>query len=220
MYHLAVIIVAILAIVRGYRRGLTGEVTSVLGLAFGVVCAHIFIPGFSGVIEGFIGASRLESGGSYLATNLAGAIIFFAVYLIFRSITGIVRSAMSMMGTSLLDSLLGALFCLFNYLLMLSAVMNVAVGWNPASPLMRDGRSDDGNVVALVIRIAPATLGAVGFDEFAHEVQLREARKISLNQDTPNDVIPLENALKELTILQSRPYSARSATSKYYIKQC
>ncbi|MDE6296047.1 MAG: CvpA family protein [Muribaculaceae bacterium] len=179
MYHLLIIVVALLAVVRGYRRGLTGQVTSVLGLAFGVICTHIFIPGVSDVIGSIIGRSHLEEGGEYLTGNIAALLIYGSVYLLFRSITGIVRQAARMLGTSLLDSLLGAAFCIFNYLLVLSMVLNVLVGYNPDSPLMRDGRSDDGNLVNLVLCIAPATLGSESFDDFAHRMQLRDARKIS-----------------------------------------
>lgn len=195
MYHLLIIVVALLAVVRGYRRGLTGQVTSVLGLAFGVICTHIFIPGVSDLIGSVIGRSHLEEGGEYLAGNLAALLIYGCVYMLFRSITGIVRHAARMLGTSLLDSLMGAAFCIFNYLLVLSMILNVLVGYNPGSSLMRDGRSDDGNLVSLVLCIAPATLGSEDFSDFAHRMQLRDARKIScagdavINHRAARDVI-------------------------------
>lgn len=182
MYHLLVIVVALLAVVRGYRRGLTGQVTSVLGLAFGVICTHIFLSGVTDFTSMLTGRESGNSAGEYLAENLAALLIYCGVYLLFRSITGIVRRAASMLGTSLLDSLLGASFCIFNYLLLLSLVFNVYVGFNPESSLMHDGRSDDGNLVNLVLRIAPATLGSESFEEFSHSMQLRDARKISYNQ--------------------------------------
>ena len=50
LFHIIAIIVAVLGVVRGYRRGLTGMVTSVFGLAFGVVCAHIFCDGAAEVV--------------------------------------------------------------------------------------------------------------------------------------------------------------------------
>lgn len=192
MYHLLVIIVALLAIVRGYRRGLTGQVTSVLGLAFGVVCCHIFIPGMTGFFDGWHMIGHFRDGGEYLTSNLSGAIIFFGVYFLFRSITGILRKAADQLGTSLLDSIIGAVFCLYNYLLMLSIAFNVAVGWNTESSLMHDGRSDDGNLVNIVLRIGPAALGSVTFGEFSHEMQLRDARKISCNLDASSDVVNIE----------------------------
>lgn len=188
MYHLLVIVVAILAVVRGYRRGLTGQVTSVLGLAFGVVIAHILVPGLTDALAGFCGYARNPARAQFLASNLAASAIYFIIYLIFCAITKIVRAAMNMIGTSLLDSIIGAMFCLYNYMLMLSAIFNVLVGWHPGSSLMHDGRSDDGNVVALVLKIAPAALGSESFADFAHSMQLEDARKIS--QILPADTSP------------------------------
>ena len=45
---------------------------------------------------------------------------------------------------------------------------------------MRYGRADDGNVIEAVMWIAPAALGSESFGDFAHEEQLRQARKISM----------------------------------------
>lgn len=181
MYPLLIIIVAALAIVRGYRRGLTGQVTSVLGMAFGIICAHIFIPMLDNPITALISNQHIVTGGEYLITNLAGGIVFFITYFLFRTITGIIRMALKALGTSLLDSILGAVFCMVNYMLMLSICLNVAIGWNPESVLMHDARADDGNVVSLTVTIAPACLGSESFADFAHTCQLRDAKKISAN---------------------------------------
>lgn len=180
MYHLAVIILTAVAVVRGYRRGLTGQVTSVLGMAFGVVCAHIFMPGLSDMLAEILPASRLEYGGAYLTENLAVGLVFFVVYGVFRSVTGVISGLLRGLGTNLLDSLLGAIYCSTLWLSMLSMLFNVAVGWTPGSSLLHDAEADDGNVVRLVTSISPAMLGSESLADFAHEVQLREAKKISL----------------------------------------
>lgn len=189
MYHLLIIVVAIIAVVRGYRNGLTGQVTSVLGLAFGVICAHIFIPGLAPLFAQFVGDSAENDPGRYLAESSAAAAIYFTLYLLFKAITGIVRQAVDIVGKSLLDSIIGALFCLFNYTLMLSTLLNIGIGLNQSGSLMHDAQADDGNLVYLVVRLAPATLGSYSFADFAHESQLRDARKISLNFNTDKDVI-------------------------------
>ena len=43
-FHIIVIAVAAVAVVRGWRRGLSGQAASVLGFAFGTVCAHVMAP--------------------------------------------------------------------------------------------------------------------------------------------------------------------------------
>ena len=183
VYHIIAIVVAAYGVVRGYRRGLTGMVTSVLGMAFGVVCAHIFCDGATEIVTTVMPDWLKARSGEYLASNVGAGLVFFIVYEIFRSVTGVIRAAMGAMPSGLLNSIIGAFFCVVNYLLMLSIVYNILVGWNPESVLMRYGKADDGNIIEAVMWIAPAALGSESFAEFAHRKQLEEARKISLLED-------------------------------------
>ncbi|MDE7081386.1 MAG: CvpA family protein [Muribaculaceae bacterium] len=204
LFHIIAIIVAILGVVRGYRRGLTGMVTSVFGLAFGVVCAHIFCDGASEVVAGVLPSGLTERSGYYLTSNLGAGAVYFIIYYIFRSITNVIRQALESDGSGLLNSLTGAFFCVSNYLLMLSIAYNIGVGLNPSSQLMRHGRADDGNIIEAVMWIAPAALGSESFSEFALEEQLRHARTISQNGNrrTIPDVITKKNNPKTKKILQ------------------
>ncbi len=189
LFHIIALCIAALGVLRGYRRGLTGMVTSVLGMAFGIVCSHIFMDGATSVIMDFLPYGARSRGAMYLASNLGGGMVFFIVYMLFKSVTGVIRQAMENVGTGLLDSLIGAVFCLVNYMLMLSIIYNILVGLNPESALMRYGRADDGNISSVVMSLAPIALGSCSFSEFAHEEQLREAKKISLNLCKPAGVI-------------------------------
>ncbi len=193
IFHIIAIAVLIIAVIRGYRLGLTGLVTSVLGLAFGVVCAHIFLEGATNIAESIIPNSILERSGKYFATNLGAGTVFAIVYSIFYSITAIIRKAISGFGSGILDSILGVAFCIVNYMLMLSIVYNLLVGYNPESILMRHGKNDDGNIIEAVLWIAPACLGSESFSEFAHEEQLREAKKISFNYLSDKNVSIIQN---------------------------
>lgn len=197
LYHIVAIVVAATGVVRGYRRGLTGCVTSVLGLAFGVVCAHIFCDGAAEAILAAMPAETAARGGYYLASNLGAGLVYFGVYFIIRSVTGIIRHALDSDRSGLLNSLLGTFFCVTNYLLMLSIAYNVLVGLNPEASLMRHGRADDGNIIEAVMWLAPAALGSEAFSEFAHQEQLRKARCIS-RAERPETYAP-EGALYRYT---------------------
>lgn len=186
LFHIIAIFVAVLGVVRGYRRGLTGMVTSVLGLAFGVVCAHIFCDAAADVVEQLLPKRLTERSGFYLTSNLGAGAVYFIVYWIFRTITKVIRDALDTGSSGLLNSLIGAAFCVANYMLMLSVAYNVGVGLNPSSQLMRYGRADDGNIIEAVMWIAPGALGSESFSEFAHEEQLRQARTISALMPSEN----------------------------------
>lgn len=187
LFHIIAIVVAVLGVVRGYRRGLTGMVTSVLGLAFGVVCAHIFCEGAAQVVENILPAGITARSGYYLTSNVGAGAVYFIVYRIFCAITKVIREALDSDQSGLLNSLLGAFFCVGNYLLMLSIAYNIGVGINPTGQLMRHGRADDGNIIEAVMWIAPAALGSESFSEFALEEQLRHARTISQSEARPED---------------------------------
>lgn len=179
MFHIIAIVVAAWGVITGYRHGLTGMVTSVLGLAFGLIIARIVGEGLTDVIEGILPSGIIERSDYYLSSNLACGGVFLIVYSIFVSITSIIRKAIVGLASGLFNSLMGAIFCLYDYLLILSVCYNIIVGFDPECRLMRHGKADDGNIIEAVMWIAPAALGSESFGEFALQEQLREARKIS-----------------------------------------
>lgn len=189
LFHLIAIIVATMGILRGYHRGLTGMVTSVLGMALGIVCAHIFVDISTEFCLGFVSGIKSQTEARYLASNLGCGMVYGMVYMLFKSVTGIIRKAMTDSGAGLLNSIIGALFCVVNYMLMLSIAYNIYVGLNPHSSLMKYGRADDGNICSVVMWLAPAALGSETFADFAHEEQLEEAKKISFNHRRSGCVI-------------------------------
>lgn len=192
LFHIIAIFVAVLGVVRGYRRGLTGMVTSVLGLAFGVVCAHIFCDAAAEIADKVIPASFTDRSGYYLTSNFGAGAVYLIVYWLFRTITRIIREALDSGSGGLLNSILGASVCVANYLLMLSIAYNIGVGLNPSSRLMRYGRADDGNIIEAVMWIAPEALGSESFGEFAHEEQLRQAKTISMADSNESFSLDIE----------------------------
>lgn len=203
LFHILALFVAVLGVVRGWRRGLTGMVTSVLGLAFGVVCAHIFCNAAADVVAEVLPGAVSRRSGYYLESNLGAGAVYMIVYWLFRTITKVIRQALESDGGTLLNSLIGAVFCVANYLLMLSIAYNIGVGLNPAGQLMRYGQADDGNIIEAVMWIAPAALGSESFADFAHEEQLRRARTISMgNHTAPEGVIKIGNNIAKSSNLK------------------
>ena len=88
---------------------------------------------------------------------------------------------MSVIPTGMFNRLVGAFFSMTSSLLWLSIVFNLILFIHPDSGLLSYEKSDDGNMVALVMALTPAILGCPGADDFAHEVQLRKAATISCN---------------------------------------
>lgn len=181
-YNILILALAIAGILRGFRRGLSGQVSAVLGFAFGAVCAHAFAPEFELVLRDWIPGISHKVGAGFIYSVIATGLIYIAVYCLFAGLTGILRGAMAVFHTGLLDSLFGAAFGCMKYLIGLSLLFNVIVCFQPDSVLLKSSTASDGNLIEGAMAIAPWVLGSLCYDDYAHILQLHEARKISKNE--------------------------------------
>ena len=180
-YHLIVIMVAAYAVIKGFRIGFTGQISGVLGFAFGTVCAHVFEADAEEIFRSLLPGVRRAAGGAFIYSVLSSVSIYCIVYVTFKTFTQVLRSAMQVFYVGMLDSILGGIFSLVKYMLMLSIVYNLLLCVNPTSPLLKYANADDGNVVESVMLLAPGLLGCGSVHDLAHLLQLREAKKISHN---------------------------------------
>lgn len=185
-YHIIVIVVAAVAIIKGFHSGFTGQVSGVLGFAFGTVCTHVFGEQADAVMRWVLPFLQGRPGAGFIYSVTSSALVYVVVYLLFKMLTRVIKSAMQVFYVGMLDKLLGAAFCMAKYMLLLSIVYNLIVCVNPSSKLMKYATSDDGNVVECVMLLAPELLGCHSIEDLYHLLQLREAKKISHNiNDNP-----------------------------------
>ena len=180
-YHLIVIMVAAYAVIKGFRQGFTGQISGILGFAFGTVCAHVFEPEVEVFYRMILPGVRRAPGGAFIYSVLSAVTVYWAVYIAFKTFTKVLKSAMQVFYVGMLDSILGALFSLLKYMLVLSIVYNLVLCVNPRSPLLKYSNADDGNVVEAVVLLAPGILGCGSVNDLSHLLQLYEAKKISRN---------------------------------------
>lgn len=189
LYHVIVLAVALIAVARGFRNGLTRQVSGVLGFAFGVVSTRVLSPEFEHMLRNAL--SWIENGyrSEYIYSIVSCGIIYLTVSLLFRRLTGALRNAMEVFDIGILDSLTGAVFCVLEYLMIVSIALNLIICVNPESTLMHYAKASDGNIVEGVAKLSPALLGSESVDDLAHIIQLHEASRISCNQSDMPDVI-------------------------------
>lgn len=120
-------------------------------------------------------------GADFATKFVSSAIIYAVIYGVCVTLTSVVRRALEMVGGGILDDLFGALFGIFNGVFGLSIVMNLWLCLHPEGELLRLCGSDDANAPQTVLLLAPAVFGSPDACDLYHEVQLREARKISCN---------------------------------------
>lgn len=187
-YNIVILAFGILGVLKGFRCGLTGQVSNVLGFAFGAVCAHAFVEDGERVLREWIPSIASMVGGQYIYSIISAAIIYIGVYYLFSSLTRVLKGAMVVFRVGMLDSLLGALFGCLKYLIAVSLIFNVIACFKSDSVLVKSSTASDGNLIEGVVALAPWVLGSLSLDEYAHLIQLHEARKISMDKtiNSPN----------------------------------
>lgn len=200
IYHLTVIVLAALGVVRGYRSGLSGQLAGITGICFGIVCAHLFFDPVYEWMTQYFPETRLRLGGDYLLRMLSASAVFLLIYSIIAMLGPVLKSAMSVFPSGLLGSVAGALLGLLKYMFFVSIFFNIIVDYNPYSSLLKFATDGDGNVVAGVMVLAPASFGVPGCDDLAHARRLEEAKRISfLNPPPSSYVITLVDPTRLIT---------------------
>lgn len=181
LYFLVIIIVAFLSVVTGFRRGLTSQVASLLGVAFGAVAARVLYPEFS---QNFQFAARFSQSPEFdeFSINLITCVvIYFVVYWLFAILSVVLGRALAVIEKGIVNRIVGACFTLLKNLIWVSIIYNLLLCFSSSSGLLKFEQSDDGNLVAAVMRLTPAVLGCYGPDDFALFHQLKDAKSISRN---------------------------------------
>lgn len=185
IYPLLLIIVLILALWRGWRKGFTYQLASLLGLAFGFVAARLLGDSMSEMLEPLIPAPESfapEPFGTPLRNyteHTAGAsAVFVLVYIGFRMLGTVLNSAMQLLHTGAINSIAGAALNFGKWVLIMSVIFNLWLIIKPDCGLLKYYNDGDGNVVELVMEAAPALFGIPGPDELEHIRRMRQARAI------------------------------------------
>ncbi|MCH5230433.1 MAG: CvpA family protein [Muribaculaceae bacterium] len=203
IYLLLVLAVALVSLAGGFRHGITRQLASLLGFAFGAVAARVLTPEFVGSFQWAGRLSQAEEFKDLTTDLLCAATIYFVVYWLFSLLSPIFRWAMAAIETGIFNRLLGAFFSMVKNLLWLSICLNILLCLQTESGLIRYEKANDGNPVAAVMAMTPAILGCYGAEDFAHFHQLREAKKISCRDPLPCRNIPGKRnvIIEEYTLL-------------------
>lgn len=179
IYHLVVIVVALLGIVRGFRMRFSGQVPALIGVAFGVVCSRMFCEPVQQYLYHIMPSAQNSVEGDFISGSMACAIIYIPAYFLFKLLTLVVGVVLSRRESGMFDNIAGAVAGLFRYMMLLSISYNLLLCLNPRSELLKYARSDDGNVVREVMLLAPALNGNQSVETLGHLLQLEDAKKIS-----------------------------------------
>lgn len=179
VFIILVLVVTAFSAISGFRRGITRQPATLLGLAFGAVAARVLTPALVSNFEWTHSVSPAPEFNAYTASVICASSIYTAVYWLFFILSPILNMAFKVIRVGILNRIAGGFFSLVKNLLWLSIFFNILVLFQPGDGLLRFLRANDGNPVAAVMEMTPAILGCYGGEDFAHFYQLKEAKTIS-----------------------------------------
>lgn len=138
--------------VYGFYRGVIVQVGAVAAVLFAVFLCRI---------AGDPLARMIASPGavSVFDTVLAKVLLFVAGYFSVRAVAALFKKATHALALGGLDRLAGAVFCVFQWMLVLSLLLNLWLVIKPEPPLSELSTLANGHAAATVVRFAPAVLG-------------------------------------------------------------
>lgn len=180
-YSIIIILVALYSLARGFRYGITRQLASLLGLAFGAVTARVLTPQFNSYFLWSVNFSQAPEFADFTVNLVSCVVIYSLVYIMFSLLSPILRFIFKNFEVGILNRIVGAFFSLFKNLLWVSIVLNLLLCYSSNSGLLYYERSNDGNLVGAVMGLTSVALGCYSAEDFAIFHQLKEAKTISYN---------------------------------------
>lgn len=158
---LLLIIVAVAAVFFGWRKGLVAKLGKLIGILAGIVCTRLWAPAVARAVFGTPSPGD-SADVSLLTTVVAYAAVFLGVYIVVTLLSSGLRGLLRLAHISVLDRIGGALFTLFEYMLIVSLALNLWVAVFPDStvrshPVVSGGCDTIGTSV---LNLAPDILGS------------------------------------------------------------
>ena len=147
-----ILIVLLAALVLGAYRGIIVQVGSVGAVVVGILLARIGGAEVAGWIAG-----RDEVGTFDMV--VAKFALFVIGYISVRIIVHLFRKATHALSLGFLDRFGGALFCAFEWMLILSLLLNLWFAIRPEPPVEELSTLGNGHAAKAIIELAPALLG-------------------------------------------------------------
>ncbi len=160
MTTLDIIILIVFAgsVLIGFRSGLLKQIGSLGGLVAGVALCRLGSAWLSAIIAGH------EAGGdpsapTYTDIVLANLILFIAGFCCVKTVAHFCRQLTHAMSLGIVDRLAGVAFCLFEWMLILSLILNLWLIIKPQTTIASLSTLANGHAAPAIVALAPKLLG-------------------------------------------------------------
>lgn len=177
--HLVVVAIIVAGMFRGWKKGMLAQVSDLLAIIFGIVCARIWYDAGYSVAERVVDTVAGKYYAAYVWSSVSTGSIFLLVFLLIRTVTSILNRFVTHVSDGVFNKLIGALFSLFKYTLVMSVVLNFYMAYRHNSDLMKNAAHGDGNLIGGIMLLSPALLGGESIDDLYHYYRLEDAKKFN-----------------------------------------
>ncbi|MDE6085781.1 MAG: CvpA family protein [Muribaculaceae bacterium] len=153
-----IIVVFFGAVIYGYWKGVIVQLGSLAGILLGILACRLFGPWLTEVLGGATGSSDAIDMG-YINGIIANVILFILGFLCAKLVARLVKTVTTAVKLSIVDKLLGVIFCLFEWFLVLSILLNVWQVLRPGVNVAASSTLGRGRAARAVMDLAPAVLG-------------------------------------------------------------
>ena len=152
MFNIACIVIAVLSVVIGYRRGIMSQLGSVAGLFAGILLCNLY----AGRFAEYLARNETDPTAIIFDNVLSYVLIFAGCYLLGRFVGHFISKGMRAMKIGFIDKGAGAIFCLAEYFLIFSIILNIWICVSPDTKLM----DEPSRLKQTVVDFAPAVFGS------------------------------------------------------------
>ena len=166
MTALDIVIIAVLfgSAVYGFWKGIVVQVGAISALVMGILACRLFgddATRFFGRLLGSVADSPELS--HYIITVTAYVILFVLGYVLTRALASFVKTVVNALFMGAVDRILGALFSIFQWMLVLSIVLNIWQIVDSSRNVISLSSLAHGRVAQAILDLAPAVFG---FEKF------------------------------------------------------
>ncbi|MDE6810111.1 MAG: CvpA family protein [Muribaculaceae bacterium] len=166
MTALDIVIIAVLfgSAVYGFWKGIVVQVGAIAALVMGILACRLFgddATRFLGRLLGSVADSPELS--HYIITVTAYVILFVLGYVLTRALASFVKTVVNALFMGAVDRILGALFSIFQWMLVLSIVLNIWQIVDSSRNVISLSSLAHGRVAQAILDLAPAVFG---FEKF------------------------------------------------------
>lgn len=156
---LLLIVVFVISVIYGVRRGVILQLGAVGGIVIGIVACRVITPL---LCEGLLNADAdTDPQGAYVDTVIVNIVVFMVAYFGTRLVSRALNNAVRVLHLKPIDRICGAIFSLFEWMLGLSLLLNVANVIMPGAHIPERSRLSGGRAIEAVMDLAPDILGGI-----------------------------------------------------------